>query len=469
MNSELQEKLKRLPQMGHLLESAELRSLAAEYSHELIKHCCEQVIAEARRTIREENIAAPDEATMIVRIRSCLDDFLRPRIKRVLNATGIILHTGLGRAPLNDEAYQIAFKRVAGACDLELDLQSGQRGDRQGKLEDLLGFITGAEAAAVVNNNAAAVLITLNTLANRAETLVSRGQLIEIGGAFRLPEIMRKSGTRLVEVGTTNRTYLKDYTEAITPRTKVILVAHSSNYRIKGFVHEEEIESLADLCLKKSIYLVHDLGGGVVVDLKSWSLPEEPVVQKSITAGAHVVTFSGDKILGGPQSGIIVGEKVAIQAIRKNPLMRALRPDKVTLALLEETLKLYLAPQRLIERHPVLERLREPQEQAQGRAEAILHALLEKGIPASLKIDIVKTQAQLGSGALPLEEFPSAALRIKCQGKPVSEIARILRTADPPVIGRLQREALFLDVKAIYDDDIFLITRSLSNLFLRIN
>ncbi len=468
MDKALRNNLKKLPQIGHLLETKELQELSARHSHALVKSCCNDVIAMVRRSIIEKGIEIPDKRELVSAIQERVEEFLAPRMQNVINATGILLHTGLGRSPLTDEFYKRAFERVRGTCSLELNLDTGKRGDRQNNLEELIQFVTGAECCAIVNNNAAAVLLSLNTLANRKETIVSRGQLIEIGGSFRLPEVMRKSGTKLVEVGTTNRTYLKDYEEAITERTRAVLIAHSSNYRVKGFVHEEEVEKVAALCKKRNIFLIHDLGGGVVHDLKKWGLPHEPVVSESIKAGVHVVTFSGDKILGGPQAGIIVGEKTAIRRIRKNAMMRALRPDKLTLALLEETFKIYLSPTEILQHHHVLVRLHEKESDAQNRGRLIYDKISESIISDKISVKLVKSRAQLGSGALPLEDFPSAALQIRVKGMRASQLAKLFRMADPPVVGYTKNESVLLDVKAILEDEIELLSRTIIDTLRRI-
>ncbi|MFH1862977.1 MAG: L-seryl-tRNA(Sec) selenium transferase, partial [bacterium] len=350
---------------------------------------------------------------------------------------------------------------------------SGKRGDRQNLLSDLLQFLTGADSAVIVNNNAAAVLLALNTFAYKKETLVSRSQLIEIGGSFRLPEVMRKSGTRLVEVGTTNRTYLHDYEEAINTKTGAILVAHSSNYRVQGFVHEVELGALAALCRQHNLVLIHDLGGGVLLDLEQWDLPKEPVVQESVAAGANVVTFSGDKVLGGPQAGIMVGDQTSLQKICKNHMLRALRPDKITLALLEETLKLYLQPQKLLQGHPVLERLAETREMATSRAVSILsyitsHEAVRLLIETrGVELTVAATKAQLGSGALPLETFPSAALKLRIKGIAASRIAQELRVSPVPVIGYVNKESVYLDVKAVMDDDTSILCSMVQDLIVK--
>jgi len=451
--SNLKEKLKELPQVGSLLEHPKLQRLAAKYQHELIKKHCIDIIDHERDRIRSTGDSCRPVEDLVSNIVEKIKQFTDDRLIRVINGTGILLHTGLGRSPLTDIAYQRAFDRVRRSCNLELDLETGKRGDRQTILEDLIAHITNAEAAIVVNNNAAAVLLALNSLANRKETLVSRGELIEIGGSFRLPEIMRKSGTKLVEVGTTNKTYVKDFAEAITQRTNAILIAHSSNYRIKGFVHEADIAGLARLGREHDIPVIHDLGGGVIFDLQTWNLPHEPVVRESINAGVDVVTFSGDKVLGGPQSGVIVGKAKVLSKLRKNPLLRALRPDKFTLAFLEETLRAYLFPAKLLEQHPVLSRLVEKRQKSILRAQA-LKKLIKSDHRDDITIEVVSSEAQLGSGALPLEEFPSAAVRMKIKNVKASQLSAALRTLPLPVIGYTKKDWVFIDVKAILDDEL---------------
>jgi len=461
MDAVIKSLLMALPQVNALLEKPELRDLQRRFSHELIKKFCQEVIAEKRQEILSGFSEKVADQELVEQVQGRLQVFLQPRLRGVLNCTGILLHTGLGRAPLLDQAYHNAYERVRSACDLELDLETGERGDRQTKLDDLLCFLTGAEASAIVNNNAAAVLLSLNTLAYRKEVIVARGQLIEIGGSFRLPEVMRKSGAKLVEVGTTNRTYLRDYEKAINPKTGTILLAHSSNYRIRGFVHEADTAELAALCEKRDIPLIHDLGGGVLLDLGAWGLPHEPVVAESVRAGCGVVTFSGDKILGGPQAGLLVGREDLIQKMRRNPVMRALRPDKFTLAWLEESLKIYLSPSDLLGHHPVLGRLAETAEMARQRALKLWQELRAASLPNTVQIEVVDSFAQLGSGALPLEEFPSAAIRLKSDNRAASLLARKLRLGDPPVVDYLRKDWVYLDLKAVADDDLSVLGKAI--------
>jgi L-seryl-tRNA(Ser) seleniumtransferase len=464
MDALIKSLLMALPQVNSLLERPELREWMSRYRPDLVKLICRRVLERRRQEILSGQTQESNVNDLVPEIGRELDGFMQPRVRRVLNGTGILLHTGLGRSPISPEDCRAALERVGSACDIELDLNGGERGDRQEKLDELICFLTNAQSSAIVNNNAAAVLLALNTLAFRKEVIVARGQLIEIGGSFRLPEVMRKSGARLVEVGTTNKTYLRDYEEAISPKTGAILLAHTSNYRIKGFVHEVAVDELSGLCHQRELPLIHDLGGGVLLDLGQWGLPHEPVVSQSVLAGCSVVTFSGDKILGGPQAGIMVGERSVIQRLRKNPLMRALRPDKFTLALLEQTLKSYLSPTDLRARHFVLERLTESAQTASRRAQGVLQSLTQLGWPPGIHIEVVATTAQLGSGALPLEEFTSSALKIRAPGISSAQLSQRLRRADPPIIGYLRKDWLFVDLKAIADPDLPLLAQALSRI-----
>jgi len=388
-------------------------------------------------------------AWVIENVQANLRQNVSPKLKRVVNATGIILHTNLGRAPLPQEAIDQMVSIAGRYCNVEIDLESGQRGSRTDLVESLLCQLTGAEAAAVVNNNAAAVLLALNTLSMQKEALVSRGELVEIGGSFRIPDIMSRSGALMVEVGTTNRTHLKDFEQAVTPETGVMLSVHPSNYKVMGFTAKVDLEDLVGLAREKGVSVIHDLGGGVLIDLRDYGLPYEPLVMDSVKAGVDVITFSGDKILGGPQCGILVGKKEAITQIRKNPLMRALRCDKLVYAALEGTLKLYLNPGHLRESHPTLRMLTEPVSVLKRRGRQLLKRLenLE-----GISVTLVDSVAQTGSGALPLEEIPSVAVAIA--GRDVDALAKRLRDNDPPVVGYVRDDQLFLDLRTLWPDDL---------------
>ncbi len=375
------------------------------------------------------------------------------RLRRVINATGVILHTGLGRAPLPAAALEAVREAAAHYCNLELDLASGQRGSRSGHVEDLICQAARAEAATVVNNNAAAVLLMLNTLARNRQVIVSRGELVEIGGSFRMPDIIAASGASIREVGTTNRTHLRDYQEALAPDTALILVVHPSNYRVQGFTARPDLEELVELSRKADLPLVYDLGGGVLADLAGWGLPREPVVDQVLRVGVDLVSFSGDKILGGPQAGIIAGQRKYLEPIAANPLMRTLRCDKLILAALEACLRLYrLSPARLQGAHPVLRMMTAPLQDLEQRARIVLEALSD---PARERLcpSLVDSRAQAGSGTLPLEEFASRALGLEPRGGRAEELARRLRLGNPSVVGRINQERLLLDMRTVRDDE----------------
>ncbi|MSS71718.1 MAG: L-seryl-tRNA(Sec) selenium transferase [Candidatus Latescibacteria bacterium] len=444
-----------LPSVDGLLSLPEARALVERCSEAWVKEAARAALDDLRVSIRDGTIC-PDRATAtgaaVGRMRERIEARLRPSLRRVINATGVILHTGLGRAPLPGAAMAQVTAVAEGYCNLEIDLESGERGERVSHVERLLCDLSGAEAAAVVNNNAAAVLLTLNTLASDREAVVSRGQLIEIGGSFRIPDVMGRGGARMVEVGTTNRTHLKDFREAITERTGLLLSVHPSNYRVTGFTAEVGLEDLVALGREFSVPVAHDLGGGVLVDLRPYGLPYEPLVSDSVRAGADVVTFSGDKVLGGPQAGVIVGRRKAVEAMRKNPLMRALRCDKLTYAALEATLRLYLRPAALLQEHPTLRMLTEPVATLRRRARRLIGRL--KGLEGQVELRLEETVAYTGSGALPLEEIPSAAVTLRPVAGSVAGLARGLRMGEPAVVGYVREGRVWLDVRTVRDEEV---------------
>ncbi|HEX2197811.1 MAG TPA: L-seryl-tRNA(Sec) selenium transferase [Burkholderiales bacterium] len=428
--------LQALPSVDRLLRCEQSQVLIARHGRPALTDAIRAVLAglrEARRTVPESEI--------LERISARLEREARPSLRRVFNLTGTVLHTNLGRAQLPEEAIEAMAAAAREPVNLEYDLEDGRRGERDAHVEALLCRLTGAEAATVVNNNAAAVLLVLNTLASRKEVPVSRGELIEIGGSFRLPDIMARSGCRLREVGTTNRTHLADYAGAIGSKTGLVLKVHTSNYAIEGFTAAVAEKELGALCRERGLPLAVDLGSGTLVDLRRYGLPHEPTVQETLAQGADIVTFSGDKLMGGPQAGLIVGRSSLVKRIRSNPLKRALRLDKVTLAALAAALKLYLDPDRLGARLPTLRLLARPVEDIRSLA-----ARIARAIPGA---EVIECESQIGSGALPTQRLSSAGVAIRPGD---ARLAARFRKLPIPVIGRLQEGAFILDLRCLEDE-----------------
>ena len=418
--------LRELPSVDRLLAADPLQALSEEHGRDLVLEAARNTLVRAREEIK----AGFDPDDLVGRTEAELAQLLEPRLRRVINATGVVVHTNLGRAALSDEALARVHEIGRGYSNLEYDLKAGTRGSRQDHLGALLRALTGAEAALVVNNNAAAVLLVLAAVAEGREVVVSRGELVEIGDGFRIPDVLARSGARLVEVGTTNRTRLDDYERAAGPETAAILRVHQSNFRIVGFTEQTGLRELAKLAERRGLVLVDDLGSGVLGELG-----DEPPVRGSLEAGAHLVTFSGDKLLGGPQAGIVVGRADLVERARRHPLQRALRPDKLTLAALEGTLALY----RQGGVPPVLRMLSEPAGTVRARAERL--AELAGG-------SVEKTVARAGGGALPLAEIESYACALE------EGLAAPLRSAEPPVVGIVRDGLLLLDCRTISDNEV---------------
>lgn len=377
------------------------------------------------------------------------------KLRKVINGTGVVIHTNLGRSPIDEEIMKNVFEISSNYSNLEFDLESGKRGSRYSHLEKILSDITGAEAAMVVNNNAAAVMLVLSTLAKEKEVIVSRGELIEIGGSFRVPEVMEQSGAILVDVGTTNKTHIWDYEKAINEETGVFLKVHTSNYRILGFTSSVSIEELYELKNKYNIPLVEDLGSGVLIDLSKYGLEYEPTVQDSIKKGVDIVTFSGDKLLGGPQAGIIVGKREYIDEMKKNPLTRAIRVDKFTISALEATLKLYLDEEGMKKKVPTINMLTLSQEELENKAN-ILKEKLKCNIninDKNIDIEIVDDYSEVGGGSLPLEKLPTKCICISLKDLSVSKFEKSLRNFKTPIITRVYKDKIYIDMRTIKESD----------------
>lgn len=427
----------------------------------LIARAGRPLVVETLRAWAEARRGHADVADETACTRWCearLASLVVPSQRRIFNLTGTVLHTNLGRAVLAEEAIAAAVEAMRSPTTLEYDLADGTRGERDEHVAPWLRLLTGAESAIAVNNNAAAVLLVLATLAAGREVIVSRGELIEIGGAFRIPDIMARAGCRLVEVGTTNRTHLKDYAEAIGPDTAAVMKVHPSNYAVTGFTKTVTAAELVPLARERGLPVIEDLGSGTLADLETWGLPHEPTAREAIAAGIDVVTFSGDKLLGGPQAGLVVGRKELISRIGRNPLKRALRLDKVRLAALEATLRLYADPERLAERLPTIRTLAHPASEIRGLAERLLPAFVRQ-LGAALQVNIEPVRGQIGSGALPVDLLPSFAIAMR--GKGLDRLATAFRRLPIPVIGRIAGGALLFDLRTLDDEAAFLAQLSL--------
>ena len=450
--------LKDLPSVDRVLR--ETPHLSEHWGHA-------RVVAATRTTLEQvrantDEYIASDRSALLKQVISMVASRLEREgvssLVSVFNLTGTVLHTNLGRAVLPDAALEAVQAVACAPSNLEYDLQAGERGDRDDHVERLVRELCGVEAATIVNNNAAAVLLALNTLAQRAEVPVSRGELVEIGGSFRIPEIMQSSGCALVEVGTTNRTHLKDYKNAINGNTALLLKVHTSNYRIQGFTRSVADAELAELAHEHGLPFVFDLGSGNLVDFSGFELPSEPTVAQTVKNGADIVTFSGDKLLGGPQCGIIAGKRDLVTRMKNNPLKRALRVDKMTLAALVEVLKLYQDPARLAEKLPTYTALARTAGAIRAQAGRVAPRLAET-LGSRFEVTVTECHSQIGSGALPLETLPSAAVRIRAvdeSDEAIRQLAEAVRRLPVPVIGRINKGAYYLDLRCLDREDEFI-------------
>ena len=440
----MQKELRKLPSVDKLLQEEAIQALAEAHSHELAVEAARQALESARQAILEGSPCPPVDQLAAMTVAN-LNRRLQPTLQPVINATGVIIHTNLGRAPLSEETRAAMERAARGYSNLEYDLEAGKRGSRYVHAEELLCQLTGAEAALVVNNNAGAVLLTLTALAQGREAIISRSQLIEIGGGFRIPDVMRQSGARLVEVGTTNRTHRRDYEEAIGEETALLMRAHHSNFRIVGFTHEVPLVELVELGRKYDHPVIDDLGSGTLLDTADYGLAHEPTIQESIAAGASLVSCSGDKLLGGPQAGIILGQKDLVAQLRRHPLTRALRVDKTTLAGLQATLLHYLegkAPKKV----PVWWMIAMPVKAIEERAQAWASLLVEAGA----EVSVVDGRSTVGGGSLPGETLPTRLVAIQVPSP--DDLARRLRLGQPAVVGRIEGDRFLLDPRTVMSE-----------------
>lgn len=459
--------LRQIPKVDEILKMRGIESLTGSYPRQLVVEAVRKTLDEIRRDILEGRAVEGDSETgtdpdrITARVNIALGLLARPNLRRVINATGVVLHTNLGRAVLCPGAVEAVHMAATGYSNLELNLDSGKRGSRYAPVEGILSRLTGAQSSLVVNNNAAAVLLALGTLAKGSEVIVSRGQLVEIGGSFRIPEVMEQSGAILREVGSTNKTYPDDYRRAINEKTALLLHVHTSNYRIVGFTRETTVEELAELGRENGIPVMSDLGSGSLLGMEQLGLPPEPTVQQTVAAGADVVTFSGDKLLGGPQAGIIVGKKDLLDRMKKNPLTRALRIDKMTVAALEATLREYLDGRTVMQNIPTLRMIGASGEQLYERAGA-LALLLEEAVGSRARISVEKGSSAVGGGAMPTAELPAWLVSVRPAEMAVEELAGRLREGDPAVVGRIQDDCLLLDVRTILKGEDMILAGALA-------
>jgi L-seryl-tRNA(Ser) seleniumtransferase len=456
-----------IPKVDKLMDSNEIKRLCLNCDREYILDSVREVTENLREFINNS-----DNEQEILKKLSCLYDdiegdvksYTSYHMKRVVNATGTILHTNLGRAVISEEAADRIKELVTGYSNLEYDLESGTRGSRYSNFEKIITEITGAESAMAVNNNAAAVLLILSAVANGSEVVVSRGELVEIGGSFRVPDVMAQSGGSLIEVGTTNKTHLYDYEGAINERTAALLKVHTSNYKIVGFTESVPLDALVELAHSRGISLIEDIGSGVLVDLSKYGLTYEPTVQASIRAGVDIVCFSGDKLLGGPQAGIIVGKKSIIDKIKKHPLTRALRIDKITAVALEYVFHQYINEEKAVNNIPVLRLITEDLDNIKKRAE-VLKERLSKEIEKCCEIKIEKCQSQIGGGSLPLERINSYALSLKPLNITTASLEMKLRHMDTPIVGRVANDNLIMDLRTVLKGEEEIIFNALKKIF----
>jgi L-seryl-tRNA(Ser) seleniumtransferase len=457
--NQAKEFLRQIPGVDALLQMEAVRDALSRHPRKLVLDAIREELDETRKRILQTPGSQPaiDPAELARAIARRADRLGAFTLRPVINATGIVIHTNLGRSLLPEEALARLQTVCRGYSNLEYDLQLGERGSRYVHAEAILRELTGSEAALVVNNNAGAVFLILNTLAGGREVVVSRGQLVEIGGSFRIPDVMSSSGAILREVGTTNRTHLKDYVSAITDQTALLMKVHTSNYRIVGFVKEVALDQLVTLGRERGLPVIEDLGSGCFADLTPFGLHGEITVQQTVRTGADLVTFSGDKLLGGPQAGIIVGRKDLIERCRKNPIARALRVDKMTLAALETTLRLYRDERQALERIPTLRMIALSPDELNGHAEELASAIQEADGKSVLRIEVRRSFSQVGGGSLPAQDLPTFVVAVQSGDFSPNQIEEFLRRNDPPIIGRIESDHFIMDLRTLLPQQIEII------------
>ena len=464
--SQRQQVLRKIPKVDEILSRPEMTKLLKVHPRAIILEAVRRGLASFREELLHRDEARPVDDTLFqfdhlhpLFLRE-IERQVRPRLRQVINATGVVIHTNLGRSPLSPSALEHMIEVSSTYSNLEFDLERGERGSRHAHVEEILCRLSRAESALVVNNNAGAVLLALNTLAEGKEVIVSRGELVEIGGAFRIPDVMKRSGAVLREVGTTNRTYGSDYEQAIGSQTAMLLKVHTSNFRVMGFTSDVTLGELVDLGRKYELPVMNDLGSGCFIDLAPYGMEKEPTVQESIKTGVDVVTFSGDKLLGGPQAGILLGRKAILDLVKVNPLTRALRIDKLTLAALESTLILYLDEERAIKEIPTLRMLTLDQATLRQRGRRLMRSL-PSPLPTKIECTLKEDVSQVGGGALPLQDLPTLALAIRPVAFSVNALEEQLRKGEPPVVARISRDELILDLRTVSDGEIPVLARRL--------
>ena len=457
LNKKQQNLLQRLPGIDLILENARDEPFFTNIPKSVLVRSARSVIEDLRADIlngeKETTDEIPTLSLLLEKVRDSVKNIMQLNLKRTINATGIIVHTNLGRSLLPADAVENLLEIAGRYSNLEFDLSKGIRGSRYSAVEDILCEISGAEAAMVVNNNAAAVLLCLETIAKGKKVIVSRGELVEIGGSFRIPDVMAKSGGILKEVGTTNRTYIGDYEKAVEGDTCLLLKVHTSNYSVVGFTADVSLRELVELGKEYKIPVMEDLGSGTFIDFSKYGLIKEPTVQESVSTGADIVTFSGDKLLGGPQAGIIVGKKNIVDQIKQNPLTRALRIDKLTLAALESTLRLYRDPEKAVENIPTLRTLTLPLEYIEKKGNRLLCMLKNLNNP-DISVKLFKLSSRVGGGSLPLLELPSICVGIKINGMSANAVEKYMRKNTPSIIGRIEKNYFIMDLRTIKNDEL---------------